>query len=88
MTHRYPTRQNSEKKASSGQNTTSNNNHRNNNDRSQRSTAPTESNYENNSPPAERWQAHPYGMELHNNSGLFSDQHQEGIVDESSLSWI
>jgi hypothetical protein len=83
MTHRYPTRQNSEKKASSGQNTTSNNN-----GRSHRSTAPTESNYENNSPPAERWQAHPYGMELNNNSGLFSDQHQEGIVDESSLSWI
>ena len=62
-----------------------NNNHDNSNDRSHRSTTPTESNLENNSPQGARWQAHSYGMELEHNSSFFSEQHQEGIVDESPI---
>ena len=85
MTHRYPTRQNSGKKAPSGQTTASNNNHDNSNDRSHRSMSPTESNFENNSPQGERWQAHSYGMALEPNSSFLSEQNQEGIVDESSF---
>ena len=85
MTHRYQTRQNSGKKAPGGQTTASNNNHDNSNDRSHRSMSPTESNFENNSPQGERWQAHSYGMALDNNSSFLSEQNQEGIVDESSF---
>ena len=47
--------------------------------------SPTESNFENNSPQGERWQAHSYGMALEPNSSFLSEQNQEGIVDESSF---